>query len=109
MAIRIWLLRLPTFKPNRYSQGHSNGKSSTDQNDPNFNRHQYDLFAAPNHGTEVISQARTASVHQALIRLIDAAKSLSRTTKVGMMPLHQCSVSLLDLLQRSVGIQAQHR
>ena len=43
-AIRIWLLCLPTFKPNRDGEGHTHSKSSTDQNDPHFHRHQHELL-----------------------------------------------------------------
>ena len=61
-----------------------------------------------NHRTNLISPNWTASLNQRLIRLIDPAKSFSRTAKIGMVLLHQFAVRLLDLDYRSVGVQPQN-
>ena len=109
----MWLLCLPTFKPNRDGKGHTHGKSSTNQHHPNFHRHQHHLLLP-----QIIGQHRStrqrlryrtkALLNQRLISLIDASKRLSRTTEIGMVLLHQFSMRLLDLRQRRAGIQAQH-
>ncbi|MAN18859.1 MAG: hypothetical protein CMN94_03610 [Synechococcus sp. EAC657] len=43
-AFIIWLLGLPTFKQNRDCEGHTHGKSSTNQNHANLDRHQDHLL-----------------------------------------------------------------